>query len=328
MSQEVVSLVIGVKDQDGAIKKLESLDKLVEQLNNKKIVLDVDASSVQAFSKEVQKSIQLANQNMNAQARLLKQKNQELSVQEKLQAALAKQAEAQAKVSIQAEKTKQEAEKTAQAQAKVAAEAQKTAQAQVKAYEEAEKTKQQIEKTAQAQAKVSQEAEKTKQQAEKTAQAEAKVAAEAQKTATVEEKRKLVADQLAAAYEKAELKAQGMSSATDGIKSTPLQEQIDALTGVSREFYSAAESAKYFLEIEKKLGAKNKEGLDLDTQLSTEGFKDYLKNTEDIKDATVAATKSVNVGQTAFQQFSVSVKTASGDFQNFTDSVDTGTGAV
>lgn len=321
MPREVVALQIGLKGQDEAISKLNSLDKLVKELNNKKIVLDVDTSSVQAFSKEVQKSIKIANQNMNAQARLLKQKNQELSVQEKLQAALAKQAEAQAKVSIQAEKT-------AQAQAKVAAEAQKTVQAQVKAYEEAEKTKQQIEKTAQAQAKVSQEAEKTKQQAEKTAQAEAKVAAEAQKTATVEEKRKLVADQLAAAYEKAELKAQGMSSATDSIKSTPLQEQIDALTGVSKEFYSAAESAKYFLEIEKKLGTERDEKLDLGTQLSTEGFKDYLKNTEEIKDATVAATKSVNVGQTAFQQFSVSVKTASGDFQNFTYSVDTGTGAV
>lgn len=327
MPQEVVSLVIGVKDQDGAIKKLESLDKLVEQLNNKKIVLDVDTSSVQAFSKEVQKSIQLANQNMNAQARLLKQKNQELSVQEKLQAALAKQAEAQAKVSIQAEKTKQEAEKTAQAQAKVAAEAQKTAQAQVKAYEEVEKTKQQIEKTAQAQAKVSQEAEKTKQQAEKTAQAEAKVAAEAQKTATVEEKRKLLAEQMSAKYEQAAMSADSLSKAEQAGTDTT-EQKAQAVDDLSDKYEQAAQSAKELSEIEKKLGKETGQKLDLDTQLSTEGFKDYLKNTEDIKDATVAATKAVNVGQTAFQQFSVSVKTASGDFQNFTYSVDTGTGAV
>lgn len=327
MPKEVVALQIGLKGQDEAISKLKSLDELVKALNNKKIVLDVDTSSVQAFSKEVQKSIQLANQNMNAQARLLKQKNQELSVQEKLQVALAKQAEAQAKVSIQAEKTKQEAEKTAQAQAKVAAEAQKTAQAQVKAYEEAEKTKQQIEKTAQAQAKVVQEAEKTKQQAEKTAQAEAKVAAEAQKTATVEEKRKLLAEQMSAKYEQAAMSADSLSKAEQAGTDTT-EQKAQAVDDLSDKYEQAAQSAKELSEIEKKLGKETGQKLDLDTQLSTEGFKDYLKNTEDIKDATVAATKSVNVGQTAFQQFSVSVKTASGDFQNFTYSVDTGTGAV
>lgn len=327
MPKEVVALQIGLKGQDEAISKLKSLDELVKALNNKKIVLDVDTSSVQAFSKEVQKSIQLANQNMNAQARLLKQKNQELSVQEKLQAALAKQAEAQAKVSIQAEKTKQEAEKTAQAQAKVAAEAQKTAQAQAKAYEEAEKTKQQIEKTAQAQAKVYQEAEKTKQQAEKTAQAEAKVAAEAQKTATVEEKRKLFAEQMSAKYEQAAMSADSLSKAEQAGAETT-EQRAQAVDALSDKYEQAAQSAKELSQIEKKLGKETGQKIDLSTQLSTEGFKDYLKNTEEIKDATVAATKSVNVGQSAFQQFSVSVKTASGDFQNFTYSVDTGTGAV
>lgn len=307
MPKEVVTLQIGLKGQDEALSKLNSLDKLVQELNGKKIVLNVDTSSVQAFSKEVQKSIQLANQNISAQARLLKQKNQETSINLKNQQELTKQAELQAKVALEAEKTKQAIEKTSQEQAKAQAQAQKTAQEQ---------------------AKVAQQAEKTVQQIEKTAQAEAKVAAEAQKTATVEEKRKLVADQLAAAYEKAELKATGLSSTTASIDSTPLQQQIDAITGVSREFYSAAESAKYFMEIEKKLGAETGEKLDLSKNLSTEGFNDYIKSVENLDNATVAATKSVQIGGSQFQQFAVSVKTASGDFQNFTYSVDTGTGAV
>lgn len=318
MPQEVVNLVIGVKDQDGAMSKLESLDSLVDKLNKKKIVLSVDTSSVQAFSKEMEKSVQLATQNINAQARLLKQKNQEISLNLQNQKELTKQAELQAKVALEAQKTQQAIAKSNQEQAK--------AQAQ------AEKTRQAIEKTAQAQAEVEAQAQKTAQeqakvaqQTEKTAQAQAKLATEAQKTATVEERRKLVADQLAAAYEKADLKAQGLSDA-DAYNPTPMQQRIDNLTGVSNSYKSAAESAKYFMEIEKKVGADTGEKYTGD--MSTAGFQDYIRSMQGMENATVAATKSVKVGESTFQQFDVSVKKASGDYDNFTFSVDKGTNSV
>ena len=318
MPQEVVNLVIGVKDQEGAMSKLESLDALVDKLNKKKIVLSVDTSSVRAFSKEMEKSVQLATQNINAQARLLKQKNQEISLNLQNQKELTKQAELQAKVALEAQKTQQAIAKSNQEQAK--------AQAQ------AEKTRQAIEKTAQAQAEVEAQAQKTAQeqakvvqQTEKTAQAQAKLAAEAQKTATVEERRKLVADQLAAAYEKADLKAQGLSDA-DAYNPTPMQQRIDNLTGVSNSYKSAAESAKYFMEIEKKVGADTGEKYTGD--MSTAGFQDYIRSMQGMENATVAATKSVKVGESTFQQFDVSVKKASGDYDNFTFSVDKGTNSV
>jgi TP901 family phage tail tape measure protein len=305
MPQEVVNLVIGVKDQDGAVTKLETLDSIVDKINNKKITLSIDTSSVQTFTKDMEKSIQIATQNINAQAKLLAEKNKEATINEKLQQALAKQATAQAKVYTEAEKTRREMEKTAQAQAKVQ-------EAQAKA--------------ASSQAQVAAQVEKTKQAIEKTAQAQAKVAAEAQKTATVEEKRKLVEDQLVAAYEKAELKAQGLNKA-DSYDPTPIQKRIDDLTGVSASYKSAAESAKVFMEIEKKVGTDTGNKLSPNS-LSTSGFENYIKNVEGIENATVAATKSVKAADSTFQQFSVSVKTASGDYKNFTYSVDTATGSV
>lgn len=318
MPQEVVNLVIGVKDQEGAMSKLESLDSLVDKLNKKKIVLSVDTSSVQAFSKEMEKSVQLATQNINAQARLLKQKNQEMALSIKNQKELNKEAELHAKIALEAQKTQQAIAKSNQEQAK--------AQAQ------AEKTRQAIEKTAQAQAEVEAQAQKTAQeqakvaqQTEKTAQAQAKLATEAQKTATVEERRKLVADQLAAAYEKADLKAQGLSDA-DAYNPTPMQQRIDNLTGVSNSYKSAAESAKYFMEIEKKVGADTGEKYTGD--MSTAGFESYIRSIQGMENATVAATKSIKVGESTFQQFDVSVKKASGDYDNFTFSVDKGTNSV
>lgn len=318
MPQEVVNLVIGVKDQDGAMSKLESLDSLVNKLNKNKIVLSVDTSSVQTFSKEMEKSVQLATKNINAQARLLKQKNQEVSLNLQNQKELTKQAELQAKVALEAQKTQQAIAKSNQEQAK--------AQAQ------GEKTRQAIEKTAQAQAEVEAQAQKTAQeqakiaqQTEKTAQAQAKLATEAQKTATVEERRKLVADQLAAAYEKADLKAQGFNSA-DTYDPTPIQQRIDDLTGVSNSYKSAAESAKYFMEIEKKVGTDT--GDKYTGDMSTAGFESYIRSMQGMENATVAATKSVKVGESTFQQFDVSVKNASGDYDNFTFSVDKGTNSV
>lgn len=325
MPQEVVRLVIGVEGDSAAEKALSALDTLAEKLNKTQIKLNIDTSQLQTLEKDAQSAINSITKNINAQARLLEAKNKEAAVNAKTQQALTQQAKEQAKITAQVEKTKQAVEKTAQEQAK--------------AYSEAEKTRQAIEKTAQAQAKVQEAqakaaqeqskvaaaAEKTKQEIEKTAQAQAKVQAEAQKTATVEEKRKLVADQLVAAYEKAGLKAQGISGA-DAYDPTPMQKRIDDLTGVSASYKSAAESAKVFMEVEKKVGTAT--GDKYTGELSTSGFQDYIRGLEGMQNATVAATKSVKAGESTFQQFSVSVKNASGDYDNFTYSVQNGTNEI
>lgn len=296
MPQEVVNLVIGVKGATEATKSLQTLDKLVAELNNKKVALSVDTASIQTFSKEMEKSVKLATQNINAQARLLKQKNQEISLNLQNQRELTKQAELQAKVAIEAQKTQQAIEKTAQAQANAQAQAQKTAQEQAK----------------------------VTQQAEKTAQAEAKLATEAQKTATIEERRKLLAEQMSATYERAALAAQGMNQAEAAAQTeTAMQKRINALTGVSNSYKSAAESAKFFQEIEKKVGAST--GQTYAGTMSTAGFQSYIRGLEGMQNATVAATRTVKVGDSTFQQFDVSVRKATGDYDNFTYSVDTGT---
>lgn len=327
MPQEVVTLKIGMEGQQAAEQALEKLDKLSTELNGKKISLAVDTSSLQAFSQEMEKSIQAATKNINAQARLLKAKNEELAKQAQLQKALneelrirqdlgvqakiaeqevAKAAQAQAKATAEAEKAKQAAEKTAQAQAKVQ-------EAQVKAFE--------------TEAKIAVEAEKVKQQIEKTAQAEAKLATEAQKTATVEEKRQLLAEQMSAAYEKANMKAEALNASTSEVSSTPLQQQIEALTGVSNEYKSAAESAKVFEEVAKKAGEATGDKISTDS-ISTKGFSEYINGLEGMQGATVAATKTVKAADSTFQQFSVSVKNGAGDYDNFTYSVDKATGSI
>ena len=294
MPQEVVNLVIGVKGATEATQSLQTLDKLVSQLNNKKITLNVDTGSIQTFSKEVEKSVQLATQNINAQARLLKQKNQEISLNLQNQKELTKQAQLQAKVTLEAQKTQQAIEKTAQAQANAQAQAQKTAQEQAK----------------------------VAQQAEKTAQAEAKLATEAQKTATVEERRRLLAEQMSATYEKAALSAQGISSA-DSAGTEKVQAKANAVDDLANGYQRAAQNADMLSQIEKKVGKST--GETYSGELSTNGFQSYIRSLEGMQNATVAATRTVKVGDSTFQQFDVSVRKATGDYDNFTYSVDTGT---
>lgn len=294
MPQEVVNLVIGVKGATEATQSLQTLDKLVSQLNNKKITLNVDTGSIQTFSKEAEKSVQLATQNINAQARLLKQKNQEISLNLQNQKELTKQAQLQAKVALEAQKTQQAIEKTAQAQANAQAQAQKTAQEQAK----------------------------VAQQAEKTAQAEAKLATEAQKTATVEERRRLLAEQMSATYEKAALSAQGISSA-DSAGTEKVQAKANAVDDLANGYQRAAQNADMLSQIEKKVGKST--GETYSGELSTNGFQSYIRSLERMQNATVAATRTVKVGDSTFQQFDVSVRKATGDYDNFTYSVDTGT---
>ena len=171
-----------------------------------------------------------------------------------------------------------------------------------------------------AQNKVAVEEAKIAQQVEKTAQAQAKAE-------TVEQRRRLLAEQMSAAQDKAARSAENYKNSVDSISKTPLQEQIDALVGVDRQFKSAEESAKALLAAEQKLG--NVTGDRIDTgRISTSGMEDYIQNVQKMENATVAATKSVKVGEQTFQQFSVSAKNAAGNFDNYTFSVDTATGAV
>lgn len=327
MPQEVVTLKIGLEGQQAAEQALEKLDKLSTELNGKKISLSVDTSSLKAFSQEMEKSIQAATKNINAQARLLEAKNKEASVNAKIQQELAKQATAQAKVAAEVEKTKQASEKTAQAQAKATAEAEKAKQAAEKTAQAQAKVQEAQVKAFETEAKIAVETEKVKQQIEKTAQAEAKLATEVQKTATVEEKRQLLAEQMSAAYEKANMKAEALNASTSEVSSTPLQQQIEALTGVSNEYKSAAESAKVFEEVAKKAGEATGDKISTDS-ISTKGFSEYINGLEGMQGATVAATKTVKAADSTFQQFSVSVKNGAGDYDNFTYSVDKATGSI
>ena len=306
MPQEVVRLQISVAGDDKAISALQSLDQLADRLNKTPIKLNIDTSNLAAMEKQVSASLNQITKNINAQARLLEAKNQEANINAKLEQSANQRATAEAKAAAEAEKTRQAIEKTAQAQAKV-----QEAQAKVSAEE----------------AKVSQQAEKTRQAIEKTAQAQEKVEA-------VEQRRQLLAEQMSAAQEKATAQAKAYSDAVEKTANTPLQDQIDALTGVSNEYKSAADSAKVFeeaasrarLEIEKKTGFDTGSVFDLSS--GTNGFQEYIKNVEGIQNATVSATRTVEAGGRTFQQFSVSARNASGDFDNFTYSVDTATGAV
>lgn len=109
---------------------------------------------------------------------------------------------------------------------------------------------------------------------------------------------------------------------------TPLQKQIENITGVSSAYKSAEESAKALLQAESKLGTATGDRLDLSTQLNTSGMQDYIRNVQGLENATVSASKAIKVGDTAFQQFSVSARNSSGDIEKFTYSVDKTTGAI
>ena len=315
MSQEFVELKVTLSDS-GAEQKLKNLDELVKQLNGQKVSLNVDTSGLAKVEGSLQKQVKLVNDNIKAQARLAEAKNRQASID--------------SKIVIEAEKTRQAIEKTAQAQAKANAESAKAAQ-------QAEKTRQAVEKTDQAQAKVqeaqarvaveeakvAQQAEKTKQAIEKTAQAQARVE-------TVEQRRQLLAEQMSAAQDKASRSAESYNAAVGQVDDTPLQKQINAITGVDREFKSAAESAraldKALTDIEKKAGMST--GKFVSPNAGTRDIEDYIKNVEGIEKATVAATRTVEAGGRTFQQFSVSAQNAKGDFDNFTYSVDKATGEV
>lgn len=283
MPQEVVRLKISVDGDEKALSSMQTLDKLVDQLNQKTIRLNVDTSSLAALEQQVSASAGKVTQLLNAQARLVEAQNQTASIAAQTEQSLAKQATAEAKVAAEAEKTLQAKEKTAQAQLKLAQEEAKIAQ--------------QIEKSAQANAKVE----------------------------AVEQRRQLLSEQMAAAQDRAQMKADSVTrAAEEGAQAA--SRQADAVDGVSEGYERAEKSAQDLLAIQKKLGENT--GNIVDADIGTSGFSDYIRDIEGIENATVAATKSVDVAGQTFQQFSVSARNAVGDFDNYTFSVDKATGSV
>ena len=131
-----------------------------------------------------------------------------------------------------------------------------------------------------AQNKVAVEEAKIAQQVEKTAQAQAKAEA-------VEQRRRLLAEQMSAAQDKAARSAENYKNSVDKISKTPLQEQIDALVGVDRQFKSAEESAKALLAAEQKLGSVTGDRIDTG-RISTSRMEDYIQNVQKMENATVA----------------------------------------
>lgn len=122
--------------------------------------------------------------------------------------------------------------------------------------------------------------------------------------------------------------AKDYKKAVESIDSTPMQKQIDALTGVSNAYKSAEESAKALLSAEKKLGTATGDRLNVKSDLNTSGMENYVRSVQNLQNATVEATKAIQVGGTQFQQFSVSALNASGDMEKFTYSVDKSSGAI
>lgn len=122
--------------------------------------------------------------------------------------------------------------------------------------------------------------------------------------------------------------ANSFTNAVSKTDSTPLKQQIESITGVSNAYKSAEASAKALLQAESKLGTATGDRLDLSTQLNTSGMQDYIRNIQGLENATVSASKAIKVGDTAFQQFSVSARNSSGDIEKFTYSVDKTTGAI
>lgn len=145
-------------------------------------------------------------------------------------------------------------------------------------------------------------------------------------------------DKLGKSIESISYNSNGFSVATQGAKdykkavesidSTPMQKQIDALTGVSNAYKSAEESAKALLAAEKKLGTATGDRLNVKSDLNTSGMENYVRSVQNLQNATVEATKAIQVGGTQFQQFSVSALNASGDMEKFTYSVDKSSGAI
>ena len=189
-------------------------------------------------------------------------------------------------------------------------------------------------KEAQAQAKVTAEM-------EKTAQAEAKAAAEHQKAVaasqrvaeealkgeTIEKRRVLLAEQMAASYDRAALSAQRMNVTGSGNSDTAIQQRINSMVGLGQATKSAAESANVFNSFQQRFG----EYLSTGNAKLTGGVSamaKYIQSLDGMSNATVKATGFATDGSRVFQTYTATVKQADGSFRNYAYSVDTASGAT
>lgn len=207
--------------------------------------------------------------------------------------------------------------KALEQQAKIATAQAKTVQLQSQEQKLAQQIVLQREKTATAAEKTKQMQEQSFAQVQKTLQAE-------QKTATVEQQRALLAERMAAAYDKIAMKS---GAATTGTNTTAIQDRINSMVGIGSTVKSAQDSANYFSSVLSKLGEYT---TTLNTSV-TNGIADmtrYIQSLNGMSDAQVKATGYTKIGNDTFQTYTATVKNADGSFQNYVYSVNTATGAT
>lgn len=207
--------------------------------------------------------------------------------------------------------------KALEQQAKIATAQAKTVQLQSQEQKLAQQIVLQREKTATAAEKTRQMQEQSFAQVQKTLQAE-------QKTATIEQQRALLAERMAAAYDKIAMKS---GAATTGTNTTAIQDRINSMVGIGSTVKSAQDSANYFSSVLSKLGEYT---TTLNTSV-TNGIADmtrYIQSLNGMSDAQVKATGYTKIGNDTFQTYTATVKNADGSFQNYVYSVNTATGAT
>ena len=306
------TVILNVSVQDARAKtSLNEIDALAKKLAGTPIKLAIDSNGIDNLNKQM-----LAVLNNQAKAKIEAEKTAQ--AHEKASVAASKAAEAQAKA-------KMEAEKTARASAKAQVASEKTAQAEAKAQAESAKRAQAEAKTAQAEAKTATEAERTQQAKHKAAQEEQKVLREMLKGENIEKSRALLAEQMAAAYERAALSSAEMNA--HGYTPTDIQRRIENMVGLGTSTKSAAESADYFVRTYSSIGDWIGNGnRQLASGVST--MTNFVRAQEGMSKATVSATGIAQVGEQRFQQYLATVQNADGSFSNYTYSVDTATGAT
>jgi TP901 family phage tail tape measure protein len=207
--------------------------------------------------------------------------------------------------------------KALEQQAKIATAQAKTVQLQSQEQKLAQQIVLQREKTATAAEKTKQMQEQSFAQVQKTLQSE-------QKTAAIEQQRALLAERMAAAYDKIAMKS---SAATTGTNTTAIQDRINSMVGIGSTVKSAQDSANYFSSVLSKLGEYT---TTLNTSV-TNGIADmtrYIQSLNGMSDAQVKATGYTKIGNDTFQTYTATVKNADGSFQNYVYSVNTATGAT
>jgi len=135
-----------------------------------------------------------------------------------------------------------------------------------------------------------------------------------------------------------QLNGRVVSIKTDKDAETKIQQQINALTGVSTSAKNAAQSAGVFERAWMNASDKTSSYLEkLGTQIGsvnvkltqgTAGFTRYIRSMDGMRNATVKADGVISVAGDSFQRYTATVKNSDGSFQNYTYAVNRATGAT